>query len=227
MTSEFTLEASKRDRLGKNSARAVRREGKVPITLYGGDTRQALSLTVDRRQLLEIFRSASGRNTIFKLKLNGDSSPVIVREWQVDPVTGSLLHADFLRIDMTKPTRVKVSVKLLGESFGVKTQGGLLDFVTHHVEVECLPVNIPESIQIDISELKIGDHLSAKDLPIPEGVKLIQDPERVIVGILAPRLEEEVAPAAAATTEEAAEPEVIKKGKAETGEEEAATEEKK
>ena len=219
MISDITLEASRRERLGKNASRALRRMGRVPVSLYGGDDHSALALSVDRGKLLDIFRSASGRNTIFTLKLNGDSTPVIVKDWQAEPIKGTLLHADLLRIDLSKPTRVKVAVKLLGEAYGVKTEGGLLDFVTYDVEVECLPANIHESLEVDITTLKIGDHCSAKDLRLPEGVTLLADPDRVIVGVLAPRLEEEPAPAAVAATGETAEPEVIKKGKAETPEE--------
>ena len=222
MISEITLEASTRDRLGKNASRALRRAGQLPVTLYGGDDRSALALSVNRRQLLDIFRSASGRNTIFQLKLQDGATSVIVKDWQAEPIKGALMHADLLRIDLTKPTRVKVDIKLVGEAYGVKTEGGLLDFAMHHVEVECLPANIPELLQADIGNLHIGDHLSGKDLVLPEGVRLLMDPERVIVGVLAPRLEEEVTPVAVAATGEAVEPEVIKKGKTETGEEEGA-----
>lgn len=222
MISEITLEAAPRDRLGKNASRALRRTGQVPVTLYGGDDRSALALSVNRRQLLDIFRSAGGRNTIFQLKFNNNATPVILKDWQAEPIRGSLLHADLLRIDLTKPTRVKVDIKLVGEAYGVKTEGGLLDFVMHNVDVECLPANIPEVLQADITNLHIGDHLSGKDLTLPEAVRLLMDPERVIVGVLAPRLEEEPAPVAAAATEETAEPEVIKKGKTETAEEEGA-----
>ncbi|MBI4467887.1 MAG: 50S ribosomal protein L25 [Acidobacteria bacterium] len=222
MISEITLEAAQRDRLGKNASRALRRAGQVPVTLYGGEDRSALALSVNRRQLLEIFRSASGRNTIFQLKLHGGATPVIVKDWQSEPINGSLLHADLIRIDLAKPTRVKVDVKLSGEAFGVKTEGGLLDFVMHTVEVECLPTDIPELLSADISGLRIGDHLSAKDLHLPEGVRMLMDPDRVIVGVLAPRLEEEPAPVVAVAAGETAEPEVIKKGKAETPEEEGA-----
>ena len=225
MISDITLDAAPRERRGKNAARALRRDGRVPVTLYGGEDRSALSLSVERRKLLEIFRSASGRNTIFKLKLSSDSTSVIVKDWQAEPINGSLLHADLLRIDLSKPTRVKVDVKLVGEAYGVKTDGGLLDFVMHSVTVECLPASIPENLELDISGLKIGEHRSAKDLKLPEGVKLLVDPDRVIVGVLAPKLEEEPVVAAVVTEGEAAEPEVIKKGKAETPEEE--TEEKK
>ncbi len=225
MISDITLDATRRDRLGKNASRALRRTGRVPVTLYGGNDIHAMAISVDRRQLLDIFRSASGRNTIFKLKLNGDTASVIVKDWQAEPINGSLLHADLLRIDLTKPTRVKVDVRLQGEAPGVKTEGGLLDFVMHTIEVECLPAHIPEALEVDIAHLKIGDHCSGKDIKLPDGVRLLVDPDRVIVGVLAPRLEEEPAPAVAAEPGEIAEPEVIKKGKAETPEEEV--EEKK
>lgn len=211
MISEIVIEAEPRTRLGKGAARQLRREGKIPITLYGGEAQGALALAVDRRQLLGIFRSAAGRNTIFQLTVDGDSVPVIIKDWQTDRLKGSLLHADLMRISMTKVTRVRVPVELDGEPFGVKTQGGLLDFATHQVEVECLPGDIPDRIRLDVSELKVGEHISVKDLKVGDKVRVLEEPDRVIVSVLIPRIEE--APAPPPVEEVAAEPEVIKKGK--------------
>jgi len=131
----------------------------------------------------------------------------------VDPVKGTLVHVDLMRISMTKLTRVSVPIEVAGEAFGVKTEGGVLDFATHELEVECLPGDIPERIHVNVSELKINDRIAVKDLNLGDRVKVLEDPERIIVGVLPPRIEEVAAPAPVAA--EPAEPEVIKKGKAE------------
>jgi large subunit ribosomal protein L25 len=217
MISDITIEAVARPRLGKSAARQLRREAKVPITLYGGDRPDPRSLTVEKKDLLTIFRSETGHNTIFHLKSNGDTTPVIIKDWQTDPIKGTLLHVDIVRIDMTKVTRVRVPVEVHGEAFGIKTQGGLLDLATHELEVECLPINIPDRLRVEISALKVGEHLSVKNLTLPEGVKVLADPDRVVVSVFAPRIEE--APTPTPVAGEAAEPEVIKKGKAEKEEE--------
>lgn len=217
MISDITLDAEVRERLGKGGARQLRQRGKIPVTLYGGGDQEPLSLAVSERALRSIFRSSSGRNTIFNLKTNDHVTPVIIKDWQVDPLKGSLLHADLLRIDMNKPTRVRVPIVLDGEAIGVKIHGGLLDFMTHEVEVECLPGDIPDRIHVNVSHLDVGDHIFVKDLAVGDRVRILEEMDRVIVGILASRREE----AAAVTTPAApAEPEVIKKGK--TAEEESA-----
>jgi large subunit ribosomal protein L25 len=209
---EVTLEAEVRTNLGKNASRQLRRGGKLPVALYGGDDKP-FALAVDKAKLLEIFRKF-GHTKIFNLTVaGGATAPVLIKEWQVDPLKGVLLHADLLRVDMAKATRLHVRIEVSGEAFGVKTQGGLLDISAHDLEIECLPGDIPDRIRVDVSELKIGQHLAVKDLKLGDRVKVLADPERVIVGVLAPRLEE--APAAAPAAAEPTEPEVIKKGKAE------------
>jgi len=216
MISEITIEAAPRTRLGKGGARQLRREGQIPITLYGGEDPGALALAVERRKMLEIFRGAAGRNTIFQLKVDGDVVPVIIKEWQVDRIKGTLMHADLLRISMTKVTRVEVPVVLEGEAYGVKTEGGILDFATYQVEVECLPGDIPDRIRLDVSTLRVGQHISVKELDVGERVRVLEDPDRVVVSVLTPRVEE--IPAPAVVEGAPTEPEVIKKGK-EVGEE--------
>ncbi|RMG56259.1 MAG: 50S ribosomal protein L25 [Acidobacteria bacterium] len=190
MEAQLVIEAEPRARLGKGGARALRREGKVPVVVYGGDQRETLALAVHERDLMKVLRSARGLNTIFQLQLHDDTVPVIIKDWQADPIKGMLLHADLMRIDMAKVTRVRIPVELVGEPIGVKAQGGLLDFATHYLEVECLPADIPESIRVDVSGLEIGDHVSVKDLNVGEKLRILDDPERVIVSVLAPRVEE-------------------------------------
>ena len=201
----------------------MRVTGNVPAVLYGakGD---ALTLTVNAKQLGQILRSATGHNTLFQVALGGKEQPAIVKDWQVDPVSGKLLHVDLLRVAMDVRMRVKVPVHTFGEPAGVKQQGGIFETVTREVEIECLPGEIPTEYRADVSHLMIGMHLRVADLGIDTGkVKVITDPERVIAHVVALR-EEEEKPAEVAAAEAAApaEPEVIKKGKKEVEGEEGA-----
>jgi large subunit ribosomal protein L25 len=203
-----TLSAEIRTRVGKGGARQLRRAGKIPAILYGG-AEPPVPIAVEKARVLEIFRKY-GHTSIFSLALDGNTVPVIIKDWQLDPITGMLLHVDFQRVDLHKPTRVKVPVELVGEAVGVR-QGGILEFATHELEIECVPAEIPSRLSVDVSALEIGDHIAVKDLQLGDRIRVLDDPERVIVSVLAPRVaEEEVA--APATP---AEPEVIKKGKVE------------
>ncbi len=221
----FVVEAAPREERGKNAARRTRRTGQVPAVLYGGK-QEPLAMSVNARQVARILRSETGHNTIFTVQVAGHKDEkAMVKDWQVDPVSGSLLHVDLLRIAMDVRMRVRVPVHVFGEPEGVKLQGGIFEMVTREVELECLPADIPEEFKMDVSGLTIGKQLRAADLPIdPAKIKLITDPQRVLAHVVILKKEEEVTPeaAAAATTEAApAEPEVIKKGKkeAEEGEE--------
>jgi large subunit ribosomal protein L25 len=226
---QIIVEAAPRNDRGKNAARRLRRTGQIPAVLYGGKD-QAVALTVNAKQVTGILRSESGHNTIFKVKLGSQQQSAILKDWQVDPVTGSVLHVDLLRIAMDVRMRVKVPVHTFGEPAGVKQQGGIFEMVTREVEVECLPGEIPTEFRVDVSELLIGKQLRVADLPIDAAkIKLITEPQRVIAHVVAIR-EEEEKPAEAVAAEAAApaEPEVIKKGKKELeeGEEAAEAEEK-
>jgi large subunit ribosomal protein L25 len=223
---QITVEARPRDERGKNAARRLRRKGEVPAVLYGGDG-QSLTLAVNTKQLAAILRSQSGHNTIFKVKLPGGDQSAMLKDWQVDPLLGLLLHVDLQRVAMDVRMHVKVPVHTFGEPQGVKLQGGIFEMVTREVEIECLPSDIPGEIRVDVSELMIGKQLRAGDLPIDTAkLKLVTDPQRVVAHVVALRAEEEKpAEAVAAEAAAPAEPEVIKKGKkeAEEGEEAAAT----
>lgn len=220
---QIIVEAGPRTTRGKNAARRMRRTGQVPAVLYGGQ-RDARVLEVNAKQVAAILRSPSGHNTIFKVRLEEGEQPAILKDWQVDPVNGDLLHVDLLRIAMDVRMRVRVPVHTFGDAEGVKLQGGIFEMVTREVEVECLPGEIPTEFRMDISGLTIGKQLRAGDIALdPEKIKLVTDPQRVIAHVVALRAEEE-APAEAAAAEilaTPAEPEVIKKGKkeAEEGEE--------
>jgi large subunit ribosomal protein L25 len=220
----IVVEAVARDQRGKNAARRARVAGQIPAVLYGGKG-QAEALALNTKQLTSILRSATGHNTIFKVKLPSGEQAAMVRDWQVDPVKGHLLHVDLMRVAMDVRMRVKVPVHTFGEPQGVKLQGGIFEMVTREVEIECLPAEIPTEFRVDVTELMIGKHLRASDLPLDAAkMKLVSDPQRVIAHVVALRVEEEKPAEAVAGAEVAAvpaEPEVIKKGKkeAEEGEE--------
>lgn len=213
---EAVLEATKRETRGKNAARRVRAEGKIPAVVYGGKGSEAVA--VDPKTLLRILHSESGLNTLIALKLDGEGDTrVLVRDYQVDPITQKPLHVDFYRIAMDKKLLVTVPVQLKGEAKGVKQQGGILDFVHREIEVECLPGDIPEHIDIDVSELLMNQGIRVRDLPASDKWKPMSEPDMMIVHVVAPKAEvvEEPAAAAAAPGAAPAEPEVIKKGKKE------------
>jgi len=218
---QFTLEATKRDDRGKNKARQMRQSGAIPAVLYGGK-HASVAVTVNAKQVAAILRSDAGRNTIFTLKLAGEGdNKVLLKDWQVDPVKGHLLHVDLMRVAMDVKMRVQVPVHTFGDPVGVKLQGGIFETVTREVEIECLPSDIPDEFRVDVSELTIGKHLRAADLPLDSAKHtLVTDPQRVIAHVVALKKEEEVAPEAVVAGAEGAvaapaEPEVIKKGKKE------------
>ncbi len=223
----FTVEGRVREERGKNAARRTRQTGMVPAVLYGaGGT--TVALAVNGKQVARILRSESGHNTIFTVQLaGGGEEKAMLKDWQVDPASGALLHADLLRIAMDVRMRVRVPVHTFGEPQGVKMQGGVFEMVTREVEIECLPSDIPGEFRVDVSEMVIGKQLRAGELPLdPQKIRLVTDPQRVLAHVVTLKKEEEPAPEAAVTAGAApAEPEVIKKGKKEEeGEAEAAAE---
>jgi large subunit ribosomal protein L25 len=224
----FTVEGTLREDRGKGAARRIRRTGAVPAILYGGKT-EPLSVAINAKQVARILRSETGHNTIFTIQVSGhNDAKAMMKDWQVDPVTGVLLHVDMLRIAMGVRMRVRVPVHTFGEPEGVKLQGGVFEMVTREVEVECLPADIPEEFKVDVSGLLIHHQLRAGDLPLdPAKVKLVTDPQRVLAHVVTLKKEEEPAPGEAVAVEAApAEPEVIKKGKKEEEGEEGAEPEK-
>ena len=216
---EATLEASRRDTIGKNNANRLRVAGRIPAVLYGGESKTGESLAVDPKALMHILRTDAGVNTLIALKVEGAGDMrVLVREYQLHPVTRKLLHADFFRIAMDKVLRVTIQVHLTGEAKGVKAQGGVTEFVHRELAIECLPADIPEHITVDVTELMMNEGIRVRDLPINEKWKPVSEPEMLLVHVIEPKVEAEpvAADAAAVATPGApAEPEVIKKGKAE------------
>jgi large subunit ribosomal protein L25 len=228
MAENIVVEAAPRAERGKNEARRLRQTGRVPAVLYGGKG-EALTLSVNAKQVGSILRSESGHNTIFKVDLAGKHEPAILKDWLVDPISGKLLHVDLLRVAMDVRMKVKVPIHTFGEPAGVKVQGGVFEVVTREVEIECLPADIPTEFRLDVSELMLGKQLRASDLPIDTTkMKLLTEPERVLAHVVALKVEEEK-PAEVVATEAAApaEPEVIKKGKKEVEGEEGAEAEAK
>jgi len=221
---EATLEVTRRDGLGRGESGRLRRAGRIPAVLYGG-ANNAESLSVDPKELSRILHSQSGVNTLIGLKLEGaGATRVLVKAYQLDPVTHKLLHADFYRVAMDKVLKVTVPVHLTGEAKGVKAQGGVVDFVHREVVIECLPANIPEHIIVDVTELMLHDGVRVRDLPKVDTWTPLSDADMLIVHVISPKVEEAPAPAdavvAAATPATPAEPEVIKKGKVEKPEDE-------
>jgi len=204
-----TLEATTRESRGKNEARRLRVAGRIPAVLYGG-AGGAVPLSVDPKALSRILHSGSGVNSIISLDVQGQGvTQVLVKEFLLEPIKHSMLHADFYRLQMDKAITVTVSIVLKGEPKGVKLQGGVVDFPGREVEVECLPGDIPENLTIDVSELMIGQGVRLKDLSAGAKWTAVSDPDTLIVHVIAAKVEEVATEAAAAT----AEPEVAKKGK--------------
>jgi large subunit ribosomal protein L25 len=222
MSQVTQVEAEPREEFGKNAARRLRRAGRIPGVLYGGGG-PSISVAVDPHKISQILYSEAGHNALFALEIRGKApARVMIRDWAVDPVDGHLLHVDMVRVAKDTNLKVKVPIHVTGEPKGVKVQGGILEFVTREVEVECLPDDIPDHVAIDVTELMIGTNLRISDLPLGPKVKVLTDPTRVVAHVVAPK-EEEEAPAVEVAEAAPAEPEVIRKGKAEEeeGEEEA------
>ena len=214
MRKEITVAAEPRQSRGKNEARRLRVKGLAPAILYGSD-RAAVAVSVNPKDVNKILHSNTGHNTIFNLAVQGgEDTPVMIVDWQSDPVKDNLLHVDLKRIDLSKRNLFKVRVHTTGEPKGVKLQGGLLEVITREIEIECLPDDIPELYTVDVTELMIGQNLRAGDIVLGGSVKLVSPAEQVIAHVVTLKAEVVETPVegAAATT---AEPEVIKKGKKE------------
>jgi large subunit ribosomal protein L25 len=218
MRKEITVAAEPRETRGKNEARRLRVKGLSPAVLYGTD-REAVAVSVNPKDVNKILHSNTGHNTIFNLSVQGgEDTPVMIVDWQSDPVKDTLLHVDLKRIDLAKRNAFKVRVNTTGEPVGVKLQGGLLEVITREIEIECLPDDIPELYTVDVTELSIGQNLRAGQIPLGGSVTLLSAPEQVIAHVVALKAEVVETPVEGAVTATPAEPEVIKKGKKEEDE---------
>jgi large subunit ribosomal protein L25 len=219
----IVVKTEKRQGLGTNASRRLRAQGFVPAVLYG-ESMESTPLVLSKKDIVQIMRLETGENTIFKVAVDAETYDTMIKDLQVDPATDELLHVDLIRISMDKPIRVAVPVVHGGEPVGVKTEGGFVDFVTREIEIECLPRDIPESLEIDISELHINQSFKVQGMAIPSGVKVLTDPNTVLVLISMPHKEEEPFPGekpeGEVAAEEPKEPEVIKKERAEKAEDE-------
>ena len=210
---EVTLEVSRREGTGKEIAKKLRADGKVPAVVYGG-RKEPVAITVDRKAVSELVqKSEHGIRSVFLLKMAGSDQQrhAMIKEITINPISRKMQHIDFVRVVMDEMIKVTVPIRPHGTAIGVK-EGGLLDFQVRELHVECMPTSIPDSIEVDVSELGAHDYLRVKDLQLPEGVKVLDDPERVVVGVTIARAEVVESPTDVAVV---AEPEVAKKGKPE------------
>jgi large subunit ribosomal protein L25 len=222
MADRTTVKAKARSDFGSGASKRIRRSGLVPAVVYGGSG-ESVTVSLDPKDIFRLLRSESGRNTILDLKIEGGATNnVILKDWQVDPVKETILHADFQRVAMDQTLKVTVPIVIRGEAIGIKTEGGLLDVVVREIEVQCLPADIPEQFECDVSELGMHESLRVRDLPVSDGVEVLEDGDRVVVHVVPLRAEEEVVSAEGEDVEgvpegEAGEPEDVAKGEKEEG----------
>lgn len=220
------LKAKSRPLTGKKGAKNCRKNGLLPGVLYGPNM-EPMPLAVNPKQLYQVLHTHAGANVIIKLiveERDGEPVTVVVKELQMDTMRDTMRHVDFCRISLDEAIRTSVPFRIVGESPGVK-MGGILEHILWELEIESLPMNIPDYIEVDATGLEIGDSLMVSDLKVPEGVAVLTDWNTAVVGIAAPRVEEEVEAAPEAEAE-GAEPELVEKPAAEAEEKEAAEEEK-
>ena len=223
---QFDVKVETREAVGKGVARTLRRRGKIPGILYGQG--ECVALTVDPAEIRKVLHSDSGSNSLLNLSIAGEGKEMkrtaMLKDYQLDPLTGALLHADLFEVAMDKPVRVRVPVAVTGGTPVGVAEGGLLQHNTRELHIECLPGQIPAHITVDPSNLKVNQGIHVKEVPLPPGIRIMDDPNMMVVSIAAPisdaKLEALLSTAPAG--EGAAEPEVIGKGKEEEGAEEAA-----
>ena len=224
---KILVKADKRPEIGKGSARSLRRQGVLPAVVYG--VNESMPIKIETRQMTKLITSGVGEHSLLTIELNeggkkSSEHPVLIKDYQMDPVSDELLHVDFIEVSLEKLVNVTVSLVIAKEPVGVK-MGGILERRLREVEVECLPMQIPDKFEIDAGHIEIGQSLHVSDLIAPEGAKFITDPTEVVLSVSAPRIEEE-APAEA-VEEEGAEPELVKGKSKEEGEEKPAEEKEK
>jgi large subunit ribosomal protein L25 len=219
MRRDITITVEPRETRGKNEARRLRVRGLVPAVVYGMGS-DPVPISINPKEVTGVLKSPSGHNTIFDIDIQGAKSPVMIVDWQHEPLKARLLHVDLIRIDLSKKVVVKVPVHTHGDPVGVKLQGGLHEIVTRDIEIECLPEDIPEAFTVEVSGLSIGQSVRASEIPMTGSMRLMSPADAVISHVVGVKAAEEVTPEAAAA---APEPEVVKKGK----KEEAAASDKK
>jgi large subunit ribosomal protein L25 len=217
---EIVVSAKTRTDRGKNASKRLRREGFIPGVVYGGKG-ENVAVAVDPKALQKVLRSEAGRNSILRLDIaDQGATNAILKSWQVDPIREHFLHADFYRIAMDVAIRVTVPIHVVGEARGVKVDAGILELIMREIEVECLPGDIPERIDVDVTDLGINGALRISDVAAPAKVKILEEADQVVVHVISVKEEVAAAPGAAVAAEgeaaaATAEPEVMKKGKKE------------
>lgn len=204
---KFVLNALKRDKIGKGAARQLRNQGFIPCIIYKGGN--SVPIQIGSKEILPFMNIATKEKLFVTLKLDDSEKQAILQDYQVDPVTGRLLHVDFMEVSATEKIRVSVPIILLGEPIGVKQDKGILQHGISEIEIEAIPEKIPGHIEVDVSKLEVGDSIHVRDIKFEEGIKVISDLDDVIATVTVEAEEGEITP----STEEIVEPEVIKKGK--------------
>ena len=210
------VETQPRKELGKNASRRLRAQGLIPAVLYGRDT-ESVPLSVDPREIIKVLRSESGRNTIFQLSVGKKKRDVLIRDYQIHPTRDSLIHTDFQTIAMDQKMNFDVPIEVVGSSIGVQG-GGVLELILREISVNCLPADVPDNIQVDVSGLDINETLHISELQIDrDKIEVLNDPEIVVLLVAPPTVVPQEEPEAeiVAEAEEGAQPEVIKRGKEE------------
>lgn len=196
MAEQVKLSATSRREKGKGVAKKMRREGRLPAIVYGHKT-TPIDLTIDTKQLLNFIAEGKGEHRLFVLSIEGNGKPaektVMIKELQIDPVKRTFLHVDFFEVSMDEEITLSIPIRLVGESPGVK-MGGVLQQVRREIEIKCLPSRIPDSLEIDVAALNIGDSVHLSDVPLPAGIKVLEDADVTIATVLAPTVEKEAAP---------------------------------
>lgn len=223
----MTVKAEARESVGKNAARRIRSEGRVPAILYGPKTKN-IPLVLSKQDIFSILKSERGENTIFKVAFDSKKKNVMIKDYQLDVISDELLHVDLIEIAMSEVIEVTVQIVLTGEAVGVKSEGGFIDFQNREVEIKCLPKDIPDQIKVDISDLHLNQSIKIEDLEPPENVEFITDPKTVIAHVMLPEEEEiEEEEIEEELIAEGEEPEVIGEEKEEAEKEEEKKEEAK
>lgn len=190
MITDTVLQASKRDERGKNAARRLRAAGRLPVSLYG-EGQEAVPVSINTRELGAILRSEAGRGAIFTLAVEGgESTPVKIHTLDLDPVSNRPLHMDLVRLSMTSKTQVSVSIDFVGIPHGVRVQGGMLEAHLHEIDIECLPRDIPQGVEFDVTELKAGDSIYVRDLQVGDDVTIVTPGDHLVAAIVAAKAEE-------------------------------------
>lgn len=205
-----TLNVEKREKYGKGGARSLRRSGIIPAIVYKGGN--SLPVQLSGKELSKFISKTAGEQVIVNLQFSEDTKQAIVKDYQKDPVIGDLLHVDFQEISATETMRVSVHVVIKGEALGVKRDKGILQHGLREIEIECLPDKIPGHVDVDVTNLVIGQSIHVSDLKLGEGIRILTDSHDVLASVIGIK-EEVVAPVEAVA--ETVEPEVIKKGKKE------------